>query len=123
MTIPIFANFRLNFEQFLFFINVLVKIKFCLIFERTDFISRFTYSRIILVNLLQYTVILGVTNLIFDNFRLNFEQFLLYLCSPVFCGQFFSEYWVWMLFNFSLFFLNICYIQFFFVLLRRFYQK
>ena len=36
--------------------------------QRTDFILRFTYSRIILVNLLQYTTILGVTNPIFANF-------------------------------------------------------
>ena len=53
-------------------------------FERSDFILRFTYSRIILVNLLQYTTILGVTNPIFDDFWSNFEQFLFFINVPCF---------------------------------------
>ena len=64
---------------------------------RTKVLLFFDICKIILVNLLQYTTILGVTNPIFDNFWSNFEQFLLYVCSPFFCGQFFSGYWFWML--------------------------
>ena len=39
---------------------------------------------LMLVNLLQFITILGVTNPIFDNFWSNFEQFLFFINVPCF---------------------------------------